>query len=1144
MRVQKVCTMQCEPDSRCRQGPVTQQLPREKRIESETPPPASRSSFAYLASLGGIESNIPSPEPVPINLKAVPDEADVTAERMKFNMGVFRFANGSDKALLILGIVMNLVNGCAMSSPIFSVVGIASFVVSAIGAAAIDLAAERQIREMRHHYLDAVMRQEMGWYEVHLDESRKQGVKGGLSMGFGLGLTLGVMFLSYSLGSRCEGDSCFRGGNALAVFFAVIIAAFSLGQAGPPLTSFLKAGASAEDLLALIDRKSKIDVYDKSGKTDVNIKGDVVFKNVHFHYPSRPEKQIFNGINLHIPAGKTVALVGGSGCGKSTIIQMVQRFYDPDEGEILIDGVAVKDYNTTWIRDQMSLVSQEPRLFARSIAENIRDGRLGATIDEVQSAAKNANAWSFISEFPEKFDTFVGEGGSQLSGGQKQRIAIARAMLRDPAILILDEATSALDNESEKVVQSTLDALVAARKRTTIVIAHRLTTIRNADLIIVLDNSNGNGAVVAEQGRHDELMAIPNGIYQNLVNAQKLQGVLETIPRTLTREESDMKNGIEKKLSTIYQKRSTSFKPVEEPAFTSIEKPSKKKSSGLKPPSYWRVMSLLKPYWFRVTIGVLVMQRGFMEWGGQDLVRTLRSLAFEKMLYQDMSFFDHPDHTTGTLSQILSSDVLLIKGWSGDNIGIIIQNVASMVAGVIIAFTANAKLAAVALAAFLVMIPASAARMKFMKGSTKEIEEGAEVIDCCDKSVSLISPQTAGYVINETITNIRIVTAYNLQAVGMSRPSLLIIPHLQRMLESYDAVLDQDYKDGKFNALIGQSMIFITDVKKAKEAGARIYEVIDREPLIDARSTIGKEFKDSEVQGAVTVSNINFRYPMRTDVPVFKKISFAVEPGQTVALVGGSGCGKSTVIQLLQRFYDVEVGMDSNKESSGLSVDGVDVRDVTVKSLRGVMGLVSQEPILFNTTIMENIRYGKPSASDDEVMAAAKMANAHNFVVEFPDSYNTIVGKFGGQLSGGQKQRIAIARAMIRNPKILLLDEATSALDAESEKIVQAALDQLLAESKRTTIVIAHRLSTIQNADKIVVLANPDREGSSVVEVGTHAELMGIRDGPYTVMERQKMTTEFRRYSNVGQSISVLADQTTVPASSWVCWACFFLVVV
>lgn len=627
----------------------------------------------------------------------------------------------------------------------------------------------------------------------------KSGVRGGLASGFGLGLTLGVMFLSYSLGfwyggklvaddleANCQ-ENCFKGGNAVAVFFSVVIAAFSLGQAGPPLTSFLKAGASADDLCGLIDRKSLIDPSDTHGKKDVKLNGDVVFKNVHFRYPSRPEKPIFGGIDLHIPAGQTVALVGGSGCGKSTAIQLVQRFYSPDQGQVLIDGIDLQDFNLRWVRDQMSLVSQEPRLFARSITENIRDGRLTATTQDVEKAALNANALSFISQFPEKFDTFVGEGGSQLSGGQKQRIAIARAILRDPTILILDEATSALDNESEKIVQNTLDSLIASRKRTTIIIAHRLTTIRNADRIIVLDNSTGDGAVVAEQGSHDELMAIPDGLYQNLVKSQKLQGEVETsVMRKLTRDssiESQLNANVEKKLSNLLRKASSlGGKPTVDPIpLAKVEnKVVEDKLMGPQPPSYWRVMSILRPHWFHLSIGVLgsivagltfpvfaiiysefigvygnpdpqkirddssfwalmfvalaaacfissIMQRGFMEWAGQHLVRELRALAFERMLYQDMSYFDHPDHTTGSLSQILSSDILLVKGWSGDNLGIIIQNVTCMVAGLIIAFLANAKLAAVSLAAFALMVPASAAKMKFMQGSTKEIKEGAQV---------------------------------------------------------------------------------------------------------------------------------------------------------------------------------------------------------------------------------------------------------------------------------------------------------------------------------------------------------------------------------------------------------------------------------
>lgn len=230
-------------------------------------------------------------------------------------------------------------------------------------------------------------------------------------------------------------------------------------------------------------------------------KGMIVFKNVRFAYPSRREDLIYEKLNLEVEAGTTVALVGSSGSGKSTAVQLVERFYDPDAGSVLLDGVDLKELDVEWLRQQIGLVSQEPILFTGTIAENIKLGKKGAmTMEEVERAAKSANAHDFIMEFPKGYDTEVGSKGGQLSGGQKQRIAIARAIIKDPAILLLDEATSALDNESEKVVQQALDDLLATHKRTTLVIAHRLTTIQNADKIVVLDK----GAVV-EQGTHTEL---------------------------------------------------------------------------------------------------------------------------------------------------------------------------------------------------------------------------------------------------------------------------------------------------------------------------------------------------------------------------------------------------------------------------------------------------------------------------------------------------------------------------------------------------------------------------------------------------------------------------------------------------------------
>ena len=219
-----------------------------------------------------------------------------------------------------------------------------------------------------------------------------------------------------------------------------------------------------------------------------------------------------DGFNLKVEVGKTYALVGPSGCGKSTVVQLLQRFYDPNGGVVLVGGKDVRSLNVKWLRQHIGVVSQEPVLFDTTIAENILYGKEGATIEEMKDAAKNANAHDFISKLPNGYDTFVGEGGTQLSGGQKQRIAIARALIRDPKILLLDEATSALDTESESIVQQALDN--ARTGRTAIVIAHRLSTIQNADVIASIESGK-----VFEKGTHLELMD-KEGLYHELVTAQ------------------------------------------------------------------------------------------------------------------------------------------------------------------------------------------------------------------------------------------------------------------------------------------------------------------------------------------------------------------------------------------------------------------------------------------------------------------------------------------------------------------------------------------------------------------------------------------------------------------------------------------------
>ena len=235
------------------------------------------------------------------------------------------------------------------------------------------------------------------------------------------------------------------------------------------------------------------------------------------------------------------------------------------------------------------------------------------------------------------------------------------------------------------------------------------------------------------------------------------------------------------------------------------------------------------------------------------------------------------------------------------------------------------------------------------------------------------------------------------------------------------------------------------------------------------------------------VNHVSFAYPDGTKV--CENLSFGVEEGEIGCLLGPSGCGKSTAVALIERFYDPSAG--------AILLDGKDIKTLRLSWLRQQIGLVSQEPVLFTGSIAENIAYGKEGATKEEIEAAARMANAHDFISAFPDSYATQVGEKGVQLSGGQKQRVAIARAIVRDPKILILDEATSALDSASEKVVQEALDSLLLAKKRTTIVIAHRLSTIKKADKIVVFSD-----GVVVEQGTYDELLLNPEGAFSALVR------------------------------------------
>jgi ATP-binding cassette subfamily B protein len=268
-----------------------------------------------------------------------------------------------------------------------------------------------------------------------------------------------------------------------------------------------------------------------------------------------------------------------------------------------------------------------------------------------------------------------------------------------------------------------------------------------------------------------------------------------------------------------------------------------------------------------------------------------------------------------------------------------------------------------------------------------------------------------------------------------------------------------------------------SDFMRAGGASQRVFELIDRDPAIVG----GDGTLPDQVEGRIELRGVTFAYPTRPDVTVLDNVNIVLEPGTVTALVGPSGAGKTTISTLIPRLYDPVEG--------AVMIDDSDVRSVDLAWLRSSIGVVAQEPLLFSTTIEANIRYGREDAGHDEIEAAARVANAHDFITDLPEGYETEVGERGVQLSGGQKQRVAIARALLKDPPILILDEATSALDAESEALVREALERLMKD--RTSIVIAHRLSTVRNADRVVVV-----DGGMVIESGSHADLMES-DGVY-----------------------------------------------
>ncbi|CAF2677139.1 unnamed protein product [Rotaria sp. Silwood2] len=925
-------------------------------------------------------------------------------------------------------------------------------------------------------------------YDQHLDEAKRNGIKRGGINGTLMGLVWCVVYCSYALGfwygAKLIREEEYTIGNLISVFFCIIIAIFNLGQASSHLQALTQARTAAYIVWKIIDTPSKVISDSEKGLKKDDLIGDIHFSNVHFTYPSRAEVKILNDVSFGAKRGETIALVGSSGSGKSTCVQLLQRFYDSDSGSIYIDGHSVTEYNLKWLREHIGVVSQEPILFQATIRENILFGRDTATDEELREAAKMANAHNFIMTLPDKYETRVGEHEATLSGGQKQRIAIARALIRDPKILILDEATSALDNESEKIVQEALDR--ATEGRTTLVIAHRLSTIRNAHKIVVMHKGK-----VVEEGDHEKLMQI-HGTYFDLVEQQNLHIAEEEERLAFERQESDgllrVQQSEEKYLgigrecsSTIInmtpsvmaalhanKKDSTTGEDIVEEEDNDGKKKKEKKNNA---PLEMLIMN--KPEWpfiivgcfscicnggiqpvlgiilskliavfqecdkevqeHRVLLYVLLfvgcgilillttsLQGYLFACSGEALTKRLRSKLFRTILRQEIAYFDNPKNNTGALCTRLATEASAVQGVTGIRIGTMLQNLTSLGTGIIISFVFSWQLALLVLGFVPFIVAGGFLESRLMTGFASKDNQTYE---------------DAGKITVESIQNIRTVAQLTKEDYFYKEYSkLLKIPvrasikrahlfglffaltssamyfclaamfRLGAYLVDHDTISFEDillcFSCIIFGAQnVGQTASMSPDYTKAVEAAERVLELLHRKPAIDNSSSDGDEIPN--FSGQLQFEGVHFIYPNRSESIILQNFELKIKAGQQVALVGTSGCGKSTTIQLIERFYDANIGR--------LLADSHDVRSLNLQWYRSQIGIVSQEPTLFDMSIKENIAYGDDSRIDipmEEIIEAAKTANIHDFIQSLPQKYETNCGAKGTQLSGGQKQRI------------------------------------------------------------------------------------------------------------------------------------------
>ncbi|KAI9734052.1 MAG: hypothetical protein M1818_006990 [Claussenomyces sp. TS43310] len=1008
-------------------------------------------------------------------------------------------------------------------------------------------------------------------------------------------------------------------GNVYTVIFLLIDSSFIISQVAPFIQLFSSAAAAFSRLVTTIERIPEIDgTAISKGNLLEAAPGRLEFRNVTFSYPSRPDTIVLRDISLVIPANEHTAIVGLSGSGKSTVGALIERLYDTDSGEIILDDQNIRELNVRSLRGMIGTVEQSGNLLERSIFENIayglvnspmkehaglrdtllgpeledlavaiRDGcnladKIATSSEEVKciwrlccEAATHADAIDFIEDLPHGLATAVGAEGNLLSGGQKQRIVLARALVRNPSILLLDEATASLDSASERQIQSALEKITHGR--TTITIAHRLSTIKNAHQVIVMDMGR-----IVEQGKYTELLA-KGGAFAKMVHLQgssrsatpavSLRSGLSSSDDTISKAETIIEQQTSSKDRTSqrsFDQQSDSEKAnTAEPAGESAENTCSQRSfiSSLlttvtlaRPHLIWMLLGTcaavivggtysgeavifghtvgsLSPCRGAANIltsgslyGLLFFILGIVEFAAnvisassfgrvaEKLLYRVRVMSLRSLFYQDIQWHESEGRSAGMLISYISSDANSMSGLTGTVLGVILSIIVSLVSGIILAHIIAWKIAIVLLATVPILLASGFLRLKIIaqfhqrhqKAFAGSVSIATEAVRSMKTIATFSLEQTTLHVFTRSL---RAPYKESVKAIVYGNfwlASAYSISNLIYALAYYwgaKEVANGNYNQTQFFTVLpallfsaqlcGQMFSLAPDVSKAGVAAARVLDLIDIGPQETMQTVEEQDERDRDLEAAnnvvekrldirrgitVTFRGVFFSYPSRPDVEVLRGLDLNFEAGKFYALVGPSGAGKSTIISLIERFYVPHLG--------GVKIDGRDHSQSSGVSFRDDIALVPQQSVLFDGTVRFNVALGARPAHDpcqNEIETACRLANIHDTIASLPQGYETPCGASGNQFSGGQLQRLSIARALLRKPRLLLLDEPTSALDAESERLLQEALERTAAGI--TVVAIAHRLHTVRHADCIFLI-----DAGICVDQGRHEDLLARSD--------------------------------------------------